>query len=132
VHAAPLVHRPCAKKWQGSFPDMAESVDEQKTRTWRSRSCHELASRSRKKQKLTILALVKFDQLKKVPTQGPSKSKVIFGRFRQLLAINAHEMAPRTTQWLQERHCDTPTKGLLWCPGVCDQKSMWIRCHMPD
>ena len=32
-------------------------------------------------------------------TQGPSnlQSKVIFGRFRQLFPINAHEMAPRTT-----------------------------------
>ena len=49
-------------------------------------------------------------------TQGPSnpQSKVIFGRFRQLLVINAHEMAPRTRRWLQERGRDTPTKGLLW------------------
>ena len=49
-------------------------------------------------------------------TQGPSypQSKVHFGRFRQLLAINAHEMAPRTRRWLQERGRDTHTKGLLW------------------
>jgi hypothetical protein len=35
-------------------------------------------------------------------TQGPSnpQSKVIVGRFRQLLAINAHKMAPSTGQWL--------------------------------
>jgi hypothetical protein len=42
------------------------------------------------------------------------QSKVIFRRFRQLLAINAHKMAPSTGQWLQVRVWDTPTKGLLW------------------
>ena len=49
-------------------------------------------------------------------TQGPSvpASKVIFGRFRQLLAINAPQMAPSTGQWLQVRVKDTTTKGLLW------------------
>jgi hypothetical protein len=41
-------------------------------------------------------------------------SKVIFGRVRQLLAINAHKMAPRTGKRLQERARDNPTKGLLW------------------
>ena len=34
------------------------------------------------------------------------QSKVIFGRFRQLLAINAHKMAPRTSKRLQERAWD--------------------------
>ena len=42
------------------------------------------------------------------------QSKVIFGRFCQLLAIDAHKMAPSTGQWLQVRVWDTPTKGLLW------------------
>ena len=51
---------------------------------------------------------------------GPRKalrggiSKSIFQRPCQFLAINAHEMAPRTRRWLQERGRDTPTKGLLW------------------
>ena len=45
------------------------------------------------------------------------QSKVIFGRFRQLLAINVHKMAPRTNQWLQERTWDTPTQGLLSVQG---------------
>ena len=50
-----------------------------------------------------------------VATQGPSNPqlKVIFGRFRQLLAINAHKMAPRPPQGLQDRPWDAPTKGLL-------------------
>jgi hypothetical protein len=50
------------------------------------------------------------------PTQGPShpQSKVIFGRFCQLLAINTHKMAPRPPQGLQDRPWDTATKGLLW------------------
>ena len=38
----------------------------------------------------------------------------VFERFRKLLAINAHKMAPRPPQWLQDRTWDTPTKGLLW------------------
>jgi hypothetical protein len=41
--------------------------------------------------------------------------KSIYKRTRQLLAINAHRMAPRTTRWLQERQGDAPTKGLAWC-----------------
>ena len=36
-------------------------------------------------------------------------SKSIFQRRCQYLAINAHEMAPRTGQRLQERVWDTPT-----------------------
>ena len=49
-------------------------------------------------------------------TQGPSipQSKVIFGRFCQLLAMNANKMATRTSNRLQERVWDSPTKGLLW------------------
>jgi hypothetical protein len=35
--------------------------------------------------------------------------KSIFHRRCQYLAINAHEMAPRTGRWLQERGRDTPT-----------------------
>ena len=48
--------------------------------------------------------------------QGPSntQSKVILGRFCQLLAINAHKMAPSAGQLLQIRVWDTTTKGLLW------------------
>ena len=41
------------------------------------------------------------------------QSEVIFGRFRQLLAINAHQMAPRTSKRLQEPAWNDPTKGLL-------------------
>ena len=37
-----------------------------------------------------------------------------FWKISLLLAINAHEMAPRTNQWLRERTWDTPTKGLVW------------------
>ena len=51
--------------------------------------------------------------------------KSIFKRPCQLLAINAHKMAPRTTQWLQERPWNAPTKGLLWistCPSGEKQK----------
>ena len=40
--------------------------------------------------------------------------KSIFKRPCQLLAIDAHKMASRTTQWLQERPWNAPTKGLLW------------------
>ena len=43
-------------------------------------------------------------------------SKSILKRPCQFLAINAHKMAPRTNQWLQERTWDTPTYGLLWLP----------------
>ena len=37
-----------------------------------------------------------------------------FWRICQLLAINAHKMAPRPHQRLQDRTWDAPTKGLLW------------------
>jgi len=47
------------------------------------------------------------------PFVGVSQ-KSIFKRPCQFLAINAHTMAPRTTQWLQERPWNAPTKGLLW------------------
>ena len=40
--------------------------------------------------------------------------KSIYKRTCQLLAINAHKMAARTTRWLQERQGDAPTKGLGW------------------
>ena len=43
-----------------------------------------------------------------------SMSKSYFKRCCQLLVINAHKMAPRTSQGLQERAWDNPTKGLLW------------------
>jgi len=42
------------------------------------------------------------------------QSEVIFGRFRQLLAINALKMAPITSKRLQGRAWNDPTKGLLW------------------
>ena len=41
-------------------------------------------------------------------------SKTFFKKCCQLLAINAHKMAPRTSQGLQERAWNTPTKGLEW------------------
>ena len=40
--------------------------------------------------------------------------KSSLNRVCQLLAIHAHEMAPRTSKRLQERAWDTHTKGLLW------------------
>ena len=63
--------------------------------------------------------------LQRGTTQGPSnpQSKVIFGRFRQLLAINAHKMAPSTCQWLQVRVWDTLTKCLLWTTHTL---SCWV------
>ena len=63
--------------------------------------------------------------LSSVSTRGPSnpQSKVIFGRFRQLLGINAHKMAPTTTRRLQERGRDTPSKGLLWHPRIWGQRN---------
>ena len=70
-----------------------------------------------------------------VATQGPwyPQSKVIFGRFRQLLAINAYKMAPSTGQWLQERVWDAPTKGLLWPGdrGGCQRSLPSLRPIMP-
>ena len=47
------------------------------------------------------------------PFVGVSQ-KSIFKRPCQFLALNAHQMAPRTRRWLQERGRDTPPKGLLW------------------
>ena len=41
-------------------------------------------------------------------------SKSILQRPCQFWEINAHKMAPRTTQWFQERPWDAPTKGLAW------------------
>ena len=42
------------------------------------------------------------------PFVGVSQKSIFKGPC-QLLAINAHEMAPRTRRWLQERGRDTPT-----------------------
>ena len=47
------------------------------------------------------------------------QSNVVFGRFRQRLAINAHKTAPSTGQWLQVRVWDTlvresPSSGPLF------------------
>ena len=47
-------------------------------------------------------------------------SKSILQRPCQFLAINAHEMAPRTRRWLQERGRDAPTYGPLWLPYTFD------------
>ena len=47
------------------------------------------------------------------PFVGVSQ-RSIFKRPCQFLMINADKMAPTTTQWLQQRHCDAPTKGLAW------------------
>ena len=43
--------------------------------------------------------------------------KSIFKRPCQVLAINAHKMAPIPHQRLQDRTWDTPTQGLLWMPA---------------
>ena len=53
--------------------------------------------------------------------------KSIYKRTRQLLAINAHRMAPRTTRWLQERQGDAPTKGLAWLArhAPCHTARFW-------
>ena len=53
-------------------------------------------------------------------TQGPSwgYSKVNLLNICHFLAINTHKMAPRTTQWFQERPWDAPTKGLAWSTSV--------------
>ena len=40
--------------------------------------------------------------------------KSFYKRPCQFWAINAHKMDPRTTQWLQERRWDAPTKSLAW------------------
>ena len=66
------------------------------------------------------------------PFVGVSQ-KSIFQRHCHFLAINAYKMAPITTQWLQERPWNAPTKGLLW---VCDRHSAtadaWnkLRCEI--
>ena len=44
--------------------------------------------------------------------------KSILNRVCQPLAIRAHEMAPRTSQGLQERAWDTPAKGHLGALGA--------------
>ena len=51
-------------------------------------------------------------------------SKTTLHRPCQFLAINAHKMAPETTQWLQDRTWDTPTKGLLWIPTLSERESV--------
>jgi hypothetical protein len=48
----------------------------------------------------------------------------------QLLAINTHEMAPRTRKWLQERGWDAVTKGLAWVARAGGGPSEWhLACH---
>jgi len=56
------------------------------------------------------------------------------GRRRQLLAIYAHKMAPRTGHRLQERGWDTPTKGRSWRRGeeeslVQERREQVVRFH---
>ena len=46
------------------------------------------------------------------PFVGVSQKSFV-KRTCQVLALNAHTMAPRTTQWLQERPWNAPTKGRL-------------------
>ena len=79
-----------------------------------------------------VLRWERFGSTRRETTQGPSnpESKVMFGRFRQLLAINAHNMAPRTNQWLQEQTWDNPTKGLVWTEAR--EKRRLVRCHGND
>ena len=57
-------------------------------------------------------AIKNVDNPRKALRGGMSKS--LFKRCCQLSAINAHKMAPRTSQGLQERAWDAPTKGLEW------------------
>ena len=45
-------------------------------------------------------------------------SKSILHGPRQVLAINAHKMAPRMNQWLQERTWNAPTNGFAWVGGM--------------
>ena len=56
-------------------------------------------------------------------TQGPSWEyiKVIFKRCCQLLTIKAYRMGARTSQGLQERAWDAPTKGLEWECGETER-----------
>ena len=49
----------------------------------------------------------------------------------QLLAMRAHKMAPRTSQWLKERAADTPTKGLLWFKHRHAQPSFYLNPNPP-
>ena len=51
---------------------------------------------------------------------GGVSQKSISNRPCQFLAINAHKVAPRPHQRLQDRTWDAPTKGLLWfrCPPM--------------
>ena len=57
-------------------------------------------------------------------------SKSIFQRLCQYLAINAHEMAPRTGRWLQERGRDTPTQGFAWTNRSTNSPTFEIRAFL--
>ena len=57
--------------------------------------------------------------------------KSISKRPCQFLAINAHKMAPRPSQWPQDRTWDTPTKGLLWdarCASKASLRTTGVFC----
>ena len=68
---------------------------------------------------LLSLGMILLGGMKSVGARQPSSvppralrggiSMSIFQRRCQYLAINAHEMAPRTGRWLQERGRDAPT-----------------------
>ena len=76
---------------------------------------------------------------KNVPQAGPTlarsfvgiSQKSIFKRPCQVLAMNALKMAARTTQWLQERPWNAPTKDLLWCRLSSRQLApVWRWCSL--
>ena len=56
------------------------------------------------------------------------QSKVNFGRFRRLLAINAHKMAPRTSKRLQERAWDNPRRAFCGTSRV-NGRGFTTPCH---
>ena len=64
-------------------------------------------------QSRTSPSILKYTKIPRKALRGVSQ-KSIFKRPCQFWAINAHKMAPRTTQRLQERPWSAPTKGLLW------------------
>ena len=53
-------------------------------------------------------------------------SKSFFKRCCQLLVINTHKLAPRTSQGLQERAWDAPMKGLEWFPSFLDANTISV------
>ena len=55
--------------------------------------------------------------------------KSIFKRPCHFFAMNAPKMAPRTTQWFQDRPWETPTKGLAWYTAFTYRPGCWPHRH---